>query len=90
MIISLDYDDTFTRDPDFWLDFVKSTQLKGHKVVCVTARHHIQTMDADFDPRLKELIEIFPTGGKGKMQFMRNKGWEIDVWIDDQPHWIVA
>lgn len=88
--ISLDYDNTYTRDPSLWLEFIKIAQSQGHKVVCVTLRHHHETMDADFDSRLRELVEVFPTGRKAKQKFMRTAGHNIDVWIDDCPDFILG
>lgn len=34
----LDYDDTFTADPDLWRQFVSDALRRGHAVVCVTGR----------------------------------------------------
>lgn len=85
---SLDYDGTYTADPELWLEFIKRAHERGHKVVCVTMRHLHETKDADFDPRLSALVKVFPTSRKAKKQFMRMQGWKIDVWIDDNPDWL--
>lgn len=82
-IISLDYDNTYTRDADFWLEFIKNAQAQGHIIICCTMRYQAETLNADFDPRLRELVEVFPTGRKAKRSFMRTAGYNIDVWIDD-------
>ncbi len=86
--IALDYDGTYTADPELWLNFVKIAQSRGHKVVCVTMRYQHEIEAADFDPRLKELVTVFPTGREAKKKHMRMKGWNIDIWIDDVPEWI--
>lgn len=39
LTISLDFDETFTADPEFWLGFIKSAQVRGHRIICVTARY---------------------------------------------------
>ena len=37
-LISLDYDHTFTADPDLWVSFIKAAELRGHRVIMVTWR----------------------------------------------------
>jgi len=36
--LSLDYDDTYTRDPSAWDEFIELMRRKGHKVYLVTWR----------------------------------------------------
>lgn len=38
MIISVDYDETYTRDKILWDSFIKQAKMRGHTVLCVTAR----------------------------------------------------
>ncbi len=38
MLISIDYDDTFTADPSLWWSFIKRATWRGHKILCVSAR----------------------------------------------------
>ena len=38
MNISLDFDDTYTRDPAFWNSFIVGARGRGHHVYLVTAR----------------------------------------------------
>jgi hypothetical protein len=38
MKIALDYDGTYTVDPQFWEDFITLAKVRGHEVVCVTKR----------------------------------------------------
>lgn len=45
MIISLDYDNTYTRDPKFWLEFVKRSIDCGHTVICVTMRYEREKIE---------------------------------------------
>jgi hypothetical protein len=88
MIISIDYDDTFTRDKILWTEFIKSSIMRGHTVVCVTAR--CETYDSrEVIEDLGHLVEIYFTCGKPKQKFMFNKGICVHVWIDDCPEAIV-
>lgn len=85
MIIALDYDGTYTADPELWLEFVKHASRNGHKVICITMRFpHENTID----PRLTELIDVMCTSRKAKKQFARTQGVVPDIWIDDNPEWL--
>ena len=39
MIIALDYDDTYDRDPPFWDQVIAAAARCGHTVIVVTMRH---------------------------------------------------
>jgi hypothetical protein len=85
-IISLDYDATFTVDPELWLNFVKNAKTRGHEVIVVTMRSAIE---AKFiDPRLSEQVQIIATDRKQKRKFARTHGKNVDIWIDDCPEFI--
>jgi hypothetical protein len=89
MNISLDYDDTYTRDPKAWLMFIKLFRARGHKVYCVTMRHNIGTQALEvIDALDTEVDGIYFTGHKAKENFMFDQGIRIDVWIDDQPNFV--
>ncbi len=87
MLIALDYDDTYTRDRKFWVTFIANATGAGHRVICVTARTSAEAelMDQIF----KELVPVYPTSREQKRPFMQRQGIFVDVWIDDQPEWIV-
>lgn len=88
MVISLDYDDTYTRDPQMWNDLIGIMQRAGHTVYCVTMR-------APAEGRaVKESLEsrvdgIFFTARQAKRDFMNTRGIQIDVWVDDNPAFIL-
>lgn len=46
MNIALDYDGTYTADPDMWLRFVEEAQAAGHKVFIVTMRYESECFGA--------------------------------------------
>jgi hypothetical protein len=91
MNISLDYDHTYTVDPTFWFHFINSCHIRGHTVYMVTARHGHEMEDI-YKTVGKILGEgnIFFTSFTPKRKFMRDKGIEIDVWIDDTPEMIIG
>lgn len=82
MLISLDYDKTYTCDPQFWDLFVISALTHGHEIVCVTMRH-----DNDAE-RIEMPCPVVYTGRRAKRGFMEARGQIPDVWVDDSPHWI--
>ena len=87
--ISIDYDDTYTRDPELWNTFILSAKKRGHTVYCVTARSAVYT------DQLLEVLEtigqlignsncIF-TDGKPKRPYCKANDIHIHIWIDDTP-----
>lgn len=91
MIISLDYDDTYTKDPLMWNWFAKQAMDRGHTVYCVSARSE-RDMD---DPKatIGRVIgpdNCFGTNLMAKRTFMeQHKRIKVNVWIDDLPEMIV-
>ena len=89
MNISIDFDDTYTRDPQLWNDFIHIAQAAGHTVYCVTARGETfpdeVTEVLDTIGKLISPYNCIFTDGKQKRQFCLNKNIHISVWIDDMP-----
>lgn len=88
MIIALDYDDTYTRDPMLWDLFVKSAEERGHEVIIVTMRYPeegvlIKNYITDKTP------DVIYTSRQAKEPYCLDRGVNIDIWIDDKPHWIL-
>lgn len=76
MFIALDYDRTFTEDPDLWATFAAMAQARGHTVKIVTMRRPDEMItDAP--------VEVIYTSRRAKARVIK-----ADVWIDDSPHWI--
>lgn len=84
--IGLDFDDTFTRDPDLWRVFIKLCAERGHNVFITTARH---VSDIDEVEKALPGVEVVPSGGKPKKWACDQTGLNIDIWIDDMPHIIM-
>ena len=80
--IALDYDGTYTEDPQAFRDVVNVFHKSGHKVYVVTMRKPEEKIDS-----LLEVIvdDVIYTSRKAKMDFCRNMGVKIDIWIDDMP-----
>lgn len=90
MNIALDYDDTYTKDPDSWDVFILLMKKAGHRVYCVTMRYDTGFEMTDVYAALQKKVDgIYATSRKAKKEFMCEKGIWIDVWIDDNPFFIL-
>ncbi len=86
MLIALDYDGTYTADPELWLDFIKRAQSRGHTVICVTMRHDHEALDMCL--RLQGRVEVICSARQAKQLFLKDQGIYPDIWIDDNPKWL--
>jgi hypothetical protein len=90
--IAIDFDDTFTADPELWSQFIAHAQDRGHRVLCVTARR-------DTDENRDDMTSCFILYGvdvpiifcnlSSKLHTMERRGTKVDIWIDDSPYAIV-
>lgn len=87
MNVAIDYDYTYTLDPQLWDDIIKIMQAAGHQVYCVTARRHWESKEV-LDT-IGKLVPVYFTERKAKKPFMLQQGIIIDVWIDDTPEAII-
>jgi hypothetical protein len=75
MRIALDYDGTYTADPQLWDEFIRNAQSRGHEVTLVTMR----SSDHEHIPNPPACAVIY-TGRKSKRNF-----YNADIVIDDAP-----
>ena len=80
MNISIDYDDTYTKDPELWDQFISMAQSKGHQVFCITKRY--EEIAEDIKSTMK-IQTLFAT--QSKLDEAHKNGVVIDIWIDDKP-----
>jgi hypothetical protein len=91
MYIALDFDDTYTRDPSLWTEFIQDAVDRGHTVFCVTLRlpsqgeQVLNTIGRTIGPSM-----CYFTSMQSKKNYMWKQGIKIDVWIDDMPDAIVS
>jgi hypothetical protein len=88
MIIALDYDETYTLDPDFWDQFLRSAKAAGHDVFICTMRNDDEMLEV-YALLNGKVTAIFNTSRKAKRPYMQSQGINIDVWIDDRPEFVV-
>ena len=86
MLLALDFDATYTLDPDYWNKVIELTRESGHEIIMATYRHAV----ADWDPIMEKIdLDIHFTDGKAKKPFLEEKGIVVDVWLDDRPLTVV-
>lgn len=81
MLLALDYDGTYTKDPALWNRFIIDAIKCGHKVICFTMRY-------EKEPLPPMLCEVIYTSRKAKKAFSEEAGYLVDIWIDDRPAWL--
>lgn len=91
LTIALDYDLTFTADPNCFKAIIRCFQSMGHEVLIVTLRVETDRNEGDFFDELKEKYDA-PTifcDGRSKREVCDEKGIDISIWIDDNPQGII-
>ena len=60
----------------------------GHDVVCVTARRDTEENNEIVDQYMADwriAILVYFTSLKSKVDYMKDRGIDVDIWIDDDP-----
>ena len=84
MIIALDYDGTYTADPELWDMFIFTAHQRGHQVHLVTMRHESEPVRMGEQP-----ARIHYTDRKAKLPYMMAQGIEVQIWVDDRPDFVL-
>lgn len=92
LVISLDYDRTFTAAPGMWRSFVALANERGNKVVCISRREeteqNVEEIRSAFAGMDVSDIVLCGTAVQ-KRDAAAQRGISVDVWIDDYPEGIV-
>ena len=84
--IALDYDDTFTTDPDGWYRAMLVLKQAGFRIVGCTFRYPEEEIT---DRQYIELCDrIIYCSRESKFTTAGLEGEKVDIWIDDIPQWI--
>jgi hypothetical protein len=87
MTFGIDYDGTWSEDPELFRAFSKMASERGHKVLIVTMRCGAVGDALDYESHHAHAT-VF-CGEKGlKAEVCKNVGHRVDVWIDDMPEMI--
>lgn len=86
-IICLDYDGTYTDFPELCNSIIRQGKNLGYDVILATMR---TPEEEDSGLRmLSDTIRVIYTSRQAKQPYLENLGIYPDVWIDDQPKWIL-
>lgn len=77
MLISIDYDGTYSAAPALWERFATMAAEEGHRVIICTARA--------FPPQVQTALPVYCAGGLAKADYLADFGITPDVWVDDDP-----
>lgn len=86
MIIAVDYDNTYSADPETFDQVIKVFQAAGHTVICVTARP--ETMGQSVLNSIGKLVPVVFAGVDWKREAAERRGYKVNVWIDDMPEMV--
>lgn len=82
----LDWDGTYTADPELWLAWIVNAHARGHRVYVITMRYPSEVPDNAHTHALAALgVHIVATSRLAKRPFARAMGIDIHIWIDDNP-----
>jgi hypothetical protein len=87
LTIAIDYDDTFTRDPELWRTFIAIAR-QHHTIICVSSRLPNAKNFDEIKSMVPLCVSVFMSGVKNKKAHMKYLGVEVDIWIDDRPETI--
>lgn len=87
MLIALDWDGTAGAAPPLFALFIAAAKDHGHQVLICTMR---TPAESDGVEQFAEAngVEIVYTSRAAKAAHMRARGFDVDIWIDDNPAWI--
>jgi hypothetical protein len=89
MKIALDWDGTFTRDPNLWYHFMGMCKAMGHDIRIVTLRTPAMAIDWGNELLPAYRIPVIYTSNVQKREYCDSIDWHPDIWIDDSPEFIV-
>ncbi len=91
MIISIDFDETWTQDPDAWRAFARLLRGRGHTVIVTTNRYPIPigVQEVYRAVATSAVADIIFAGAKPKREAARERGHRVDVWVDDAPEMVI-
>ncbi len=90
--IAIDFDDTFTASPELWSAFIQNAKRLGHRPMIVTSRRNSEWNTEIINNLLDTWgcqVPIHFCNLASKVETMRQRGFKVDIWIDDSPNALV-
>ena len=88
MIVAIDYDNTYSADPETFDKLIKVLQDAEHIVICVTGRSDDGIMGEPVKQSIGRLVPIVFAGDEWKAYAAKRRGYDVNVWFDDMPQMI--
>ena len=98
MLLVLDFDETYTADPQLWDSFIWMAKERGHEVVCCTYRpggSRYENFNEDVITAMQkhDIDIVFAADYAHKKEAMEKAGYILTsgaIWIDDWPELITG
>lgn len=84
MLIAIDYDKTWTADPELFESFVRDLKKAGHQCICITSRDE-DTPDNKLANSIGKYMKIVYAAGQSKRRAAEKARYTVNIWIDDTP-----
>ncbi len=88
-IIAFDFDETISLNSLLFLKVMRLFREHGFVVVIATWRYSYEYPE-DLEMFVEDGFRVFYTGRKAKRDFLASHGYNVDVWVDDNPLAILA
>lgn len=85
LTIAIDFDDTFSADPDLWREFVRIATGRRYKHICILVTNRTEEKGNDVRAEVGDLMPIVFAGEFSKRSMAANAGYLVDIWCDDSP-----
>lgn len=84
LIVSIDFDETFSTNQIAWLKVINVLKSSGFKVICCTSRYYSESPE-ELDILKNNDVKCYFTCGEPKEEYLLKKGVKVNIWIDDNP-----
>jgi hypothetical protein len=81
--VAIDYDGTWTADPEAFAAFANLLRKRGHRVIIVTAR--VSGIGEVHFHCQQHVDRILASGADYKRDYATAQGERVSIWIDDMP-----
>lgn len=92
LTLSIDFDRTFSADPQLWGEFARKAVADGNTVVMVSRRPDTeedrQTVTDTLGDYADAFSQVLLVGDRLKDEAAKEAGVNVDVWVDDSPQFI--